>query len=192
VRIHSLIIAALLCVFQLRAVSAGDLVTRSEPVIRGTIRSVPSDGDKCLTAPETKLPQGARLEMRPCRNGANQIFEWNALSFDIKMFDLCVDVLRGGESNTQPGDPVGLWYCQGTLRQRWFPIHNNLYVRAVSIVGGDNPNGDLCLQIRDGSNADGAEIEVSICNDEETQQFRIQPWPVLSNKVSPRPLGQVQ
>jgi hypothetical protein len=160
--------------------------------MRGTIRSVLSDGDKCLTAPETETAQGARLEMRPCRNRANQIFEWNVLSFEIKIFNLCVYALRGGEGNAQAGDPVGLWYCQGTLSQRWLPIHNNLYVRAVSIVGGDNPNGDLCLQIRDRSNADGAELVVSICNDEETQQFRIQPWPVLSNKFSSRPLGHVQ
>ena len=78
-RIHALIFATLFYSIQLSPASAGELVTTSEPVMRGSIRSNLSFGHECLSVPVTELRQGARLEMRPCQNSADQIFEWNVL-----------------------------------------------------------------------------------------------------------------
>jgi hypothetical protein len=191
-RIHSFIIAALFCSIQLCPASAAEPVVPAEPVVRGSIRSSLSFGYKCLSVPETEIRPGARLEMRPCKNSADQIFEWNVFSFEIKIYKLCVDALRSGEGNSQPGDPVGLWYCQRTQHQKWFPIRNSPYALAFSIVGGGNPNGDLCLDILNGSNADGTQLVISNCHGDDNQQFRIQSWPALDSKVSSGPFGQLQ
>jgi hypothetical protein len=183
-RINFFIAAALLGFIQLWPASAGDLVVPSEPVVRGSIRSSLSYGDKCLSAPNTDIRPGARLEMRPCRNSADQIFDWNVLSFEIKIHALCVDALRFGEGNSQPGDPVGLWYCQGTQHQKWFPSRNSPQAQALSLVGGGTPESGLCLEILDGSNADGTQLTISACDDSDRQRFRIRSWPLLDSKVS--------
>src|SRR5665647_2107576 len=78
-RIHLLIAAALSCFIQLYPASAGDIVVPSEPVVRGSIGSSLSYGDKCVTVPLTDILPGARLEMSPCRKTADQIFDWNVL-----------------------------------------------------------------------------------------------------------------
>lgn len=190
-RTHSLIVVALLSVFQQPAVSAGDLVTRSEPFMRGSIRSILADGDKCLTVPNKEYPQGARLELQPCRNSEDQIFDWNGISFEIKIFKLCVDALRGGDGNAQPGDPVGLWYCQALQRQKWYPIRKNSNAPSFRIVG-ENPISHLCLTIRNDSEVDAMNVIVQDCRDSDTQQFRFQSWPVVSNSAPSRPLVRGQ
>jgi hypothetical protein len=190
-RHHSFIIAALFGFIQLCPAPAGDLIVPSEPAVRGSIRSSLSYGDKCLSVPNTEIRPGARLEMRACINSADQIFDWNVLSFEIKIYNLCVDALRSGEGSSQPGDPVGLWYCQGTQHQKWFPNRSNPPAQALRIVGGGSPTGNLCLEILDGSNADGTQLAISTCDDSDRQQFRIRPWPPLDNKVSSGPFGQL-
>jgi hypothetical protein len=189
-RIHSFIIAALFCSIQLYPTSAGELVVPSEPVVRGSIRSSLSYGQQCLSAPATEILPGARLEMRPCRNSVGQIFDWNVFSFEIKIHNLCVDALRSGADNSQPGDPVGLWYCQGTRHQKWFPSRNSPQAPELSLVGGGDPTSNLCLDILNGSNADGAQLVIANCNGGDNQQFRIQSWPPLDSKVSSRPFSQ--
>lgn len=191
-RIHSFVAAVLSCTIQLCAASARELIVPSEPVVRGTIRSSLSYGHKCLTVPEIEFPPGARLEMRPCKNTADQIFEWNVLSFEIKIHKLCVDALRSGQGSSQPGDPVGLWYCQGTQRQRWFPFRDSPQAPAISFVGGSNKNGNLCMNILDGSNADGAKLVISNCDGEDYQRFHIQSWPPLVSNVSSGSFHQLQ
>ncbi len=185
-RIHSFIIAALFCSIQLCPVSA------AEPVVKGSIRSSLSYGYKCLSVPETEIRPGALLEMRPCRNSADQIFEWNVLSFEIKIYELCVDAFRSGGGNSQVSDPVGLWYCQGTQHQRWFSFRDSPHAPAFSIIGGSNQNGNLCLNILNGSNADGTQLVISDCDGDDNQQFRIQSWPALDSKVSFGPFGQLK
>jgi hypothetical protein len=191
-RIHCVIIAALYCSIQLYPASAGELIIPSEPVVKGSIRSSLSYGDKCLSVPVTEILPGALLEMRPCRNSVDQIFEWNVLSFEIKIHKLCVDALRSGEGHSQAGDPIGLWYCLGTQHQRWFSFRDSPHALAFSVVGGDNQNGNLCLNILNGSNADGTQLVIANCDGGNNQQFRIQSWPSLNSKVSLGPLGQLQ
>jgi hypothetical protein len=192
-RIHFFIIAALYyCSIQLWPASAGELIVPSEPVVRGSIRSSLSYGHMCLSVPKTEIRPGAHLEMRPCQNSANQIFEWNVLSFEIKIHKPCVDALRSGEGSSQPGDPIGLWYCQGTQHQRWFSFRDSPHAPAFSVVGGGNQNGNLCLDILNSSNADGTQLVISNCDGGDNQQFRIQPWPALDSKVSAVPFGRVQ
>jgi hypothetical protein len=191
-RSHSFIIATMFCSIQLCPFAASQLLGPSEPVVRGSIRSDLSSGYKCLSVPATETLPGAHLEMRPCRNGADQIFEWNVISFEIKIHKLCVDALRAGESVSQRGDPVGLWYCQGTQHQKWYPIHSSPDAPEFIIIGGGNSNGDLCLDIPNSNNTDGTQLVISTCDGDDSQRFRIQSWPALDSKVSFGPPGQSQ
>lgn len=187
-RVH-LLIAALSGFIQLHPASAGDIVAPSDPVVRGSIGSSVSYGDKCVTVPLTDILPGARLEMRPCRKTADQIFDWNVLSFEIRIHKLCVDALRAGEGQSQPGDPVGLWYCDGSPHQKWFPSRSSPLAQATSFVAGGTPSSNLCLEILDGSNADGTQLTISTCDDSDRQRFRLRPWPLLSSKVSSGAFG---
>jgi hypothetical protein len=191
-RIRSLVIGALFCSIQLIPAQAEELIAPSEPVVRGSIRSSISYGDKCLTVPTIEIRPGARLEMRPCLNNADQIFDWNVLSFEIKIQKLCVDALRADDGGSQAGDPVGLWYCQGTQHQKWFPSRRSPRAPALSIVGGGAPDGTLCLDILNGNNADGTQLVMSNCDDGDSQRFRLRSWPPVDSKVSSGPIRQIQ
>jgi len=190
-RIQTLIIAGLLCAAPLGPASAGEPLVPSEPVVRGVIRSDYAYGSQCLSVPVTEFRSGVALEMRPCRNSVAQIFDWNVTSFEIKIHNLCVDVLRAEPGSSQPGDPIGLWYCQGTPRQQWFPLRSNPYLPTFSIVGG-GPASNLCLESLNASTIDGTPLLIAQCNDGDNQQFRIQPWPPLEDKVSSGPLGRLR
>ena len=188
-RSHAFIIAALLCAGY--PASAGEPLVPSEPVVRGAIRGDFAYGSQCLTVPLTEYVPGVTLEMRPCRNSVDQIFEWNVNSFEIKIHNLCVDALRAAAGSSQPGDPVGLWHCQGTPRQQWFPLRSNPYLPTFSIVGG-GPASNLCLQSLHASTVAGTPLLIATCDGGDNQQFRMQPWPPLDEKVSSGPLGQSQ
>jgi hypothetical protein len=181
-RIHSLIIAALYGAIQLWPASAGELIAPSEPVVRGSIRSALAHG-QCLSVSIAEWRPGAHLEVRPCQNSADQIFDLNVLSFEIKIHELCVDALRSGDGDSQAGDPVGLWYCQGTPRQKWFPIRNNPHTPAFSIFGGGTPTGHLCLDIPNGSKSGGTQLTLAACTGDDNQLFRIHSWPALVSKA---------
>jgi len=190
-RMHALIIAALLCGGLSCPASAGEPVVPSEPVVRGLIRSDFAYGSQCLSVPVTEHRPGAYLEMRPCRNSVDQIFEWNVISFEIKIHKLCVDALRAGPGSAQPGDSVGLWYCQGAPRQQWFPLRSNPYLPTFSLVGG-SPASNLCLESMNGGTVAGTPLLIAQGDGGDKQQFRIQPWPPLGDKVSAVPLGQLR
>ena len=187
-RRHGFIVAALFGFIQLCPALAGGPVVPSEPVVRGSIRGSLPSGDRCLSVPTIDIRPGARLEMRSCRNSADQIFDWNVLSFEIKIHNLCVDALRSGGGNSQAGDPVGLWYCQGTPHQTWFPHRNGPPTRGLSLVVGGMPASNLCLEILDGNNADGTRLAISPCDDSDRQRFYIRSWPSLDGKLSSGPL----
>ncbi len=159
-----------------------------EPVVSGTIRTILFLGNNCLTVPvnETYLRPGTRLEMRECRNSAEQVFDWNVVTFEIKFQGLCVDALRVGLGPTQGGDPIGLWYCNDSRHQKWFPSHKNeSWLDAINIVGGGSPSSTLCMSIAgDGRNADGAALSIENCTGSDTQWFRLLPWPPLGGPVS--------
>lgn len=191
-RVHSLLVAALYGAIQLAPASAGELIVPSEPVVRGSIRSALSYGYQCLSVPVAEWRPGAHLEMRPCRNSADQIFDWNVLSFEIKIHGLCVDALRSGDGDSQSGDPIGLWYCQGTPHQKWFPIGNAPQAPAFSIVGGGGPSSNLCLDIRNASNADGTRLTIATCTSDDNQRFRIHSWPALVSQASAGVVDQLQ
>ena len=180
--IRRYIIAVLLGSLALGWASAG------EPVVRGTIRTILILGNNCLTAPaatETYLRPGTRLEMRPCRNAPEQIFDWNVVTFEIKFGGLCVDAFRVSLGPTQAGDPIGLWYCNRTPRQKWFPSHKNeSWLDAVNIVGGGSPSSELCLSIAGDKSLDGAQLSIQNCSDSDSQWFRLYPWPPLNGPVS--------
>ena len=189
-RRHAFIIAALLCAGY--PASAGEPLVPSAPVVRGVIRSDFAYGSQCLSVPATEFRPGVTLEMRPCRNGVDQIFEWNVISFEVKIHNLCVDALRAGPGSSQPGDPIGLWYCQGTPRQQWYPIRANPYLPTFSIVGGAGPASTLCLESLKDSPIAGTQLAMATCNDGDNQQFRMQPWPPLPDKVSSGSSGQLR
>jgi hypothetical protein len=191
-RRHAFIIATLLCAAPLGPASAGEPLVPSEPVVRGVIRSDFAYGSQCLSVPVTEFRPGVALEMRPCRNSVDQIFEWNVISFEIKIHSLCVDALRAEPGSSQPGDPIGLWYCQGTLRQQWFPLRSNPYLPTFSIVGGGGPASNLCFESLNASTIDGTPLLIAQCNGGDNQQFRIQPWPPLEDKVSSGLLGRLR
>ena len=113
------------------------LAAAGEPVVKGSFHTILILGQNCLTAPddETYLLPGARLQMRACQKSSQQIFDWNVVTFEIKFRGLCVDAFRAGEGKTKAGDPVGLWYCNKTPHQKWYPNHSNeSWLEAFNIV----------------------------------------------------------
>jgi hypothetical protein len=178
--IRPFVIALLLCLFQACFATAG------EPVVRGSLHSIFMLGDNCLTVPPAaaRLQPGMRLEMRSCENNPEQIFEWNVETFEIKFHDLCLDAFRLGKGQSQPGDAVGLWYCQKTNHQKWFlRDKDKAWHGAFNIVGGGSPINDLCLNIADDKSADRARLTIETCNGGDNQWFRLYPWPPL--KIRP-------
>jgi Ricin-type beta-trefoil lectin domain len=156
------------------------------PVVRGSLRSILILGDKCLTVPQEvpRLRPGTRLALRGCQDNSDQIFEWNVDTFEIKFHELCLDAFRVGKGQSQPGDPVGLWYCQKTKHQKWFPHQKNQkWTNAFNILGGGSPSSDLCLSITDGKNTAGAPLTIEKCNGSHNQWFRLSSWP--SHKARP-------
>lgn len=170
-------IAALMCLLAPLAAAAG------EPVVKGSFHTIVMLGDSCITAPQTTdsyLRPGKRLELRPCRNSAEQHFDWNVVTFEIKFQGLCVDALRVGDGPSQPGDPIGLWYCQDTGHQKWFPDNKNRnWLNAFNIVGGGSPSSTLCLTADNGKGEDGAPITIQNCSNDDNQWFRLREWPPL-------------
>jgi hypothetical protein len=170
-------IAALLCLIPSCFAKA------DEPVVRGSFRTILILGQNCLTVPqpEPRLRPGTRLEMRACQDNPDQIFEWNVDTFEIKFHDLCLDAFRVGEGRSQPGDPIGLWYCQKTKHQKWFPNgKSETWLNAFNIVGGGSPSSDLCLTIADKKSGDGARLMIQTCNGGDNQWFRLYSWPPLN------------
>jgi hypothetical protein len=177
--IRQIVIAVLLCLLP------SCFATAEEPVVRGSFHTILILGHNCLTVPqaEPRLRPGTRLEMRSCEDNADQIFEWNVDTFEIKFHDLCVDAFRVGEGRSQPGDPIGLWYCQKTKHQKWFPRQKNeSWLDAFNIVGGGSPSSDLCLNIAGNKDVDGAQLTIQNCNGGDNQWFRLYPWPPLNSE----------
>jgi hypothetical protein len=178
--VRQFIIAALLCAFPSFFAIAG------EPVVTGSFHTILILGQNCLTVPksETHLRPGSRLEMRDCQNSPEQIFEWNVVTFEIKFQGLCVDAFRVGGDQSQPGDPVGLWYCQQTPHQKWYPNHKNeSWLDAFNIVGGGSPSSELCLSIAAGKSMDGVQLTMQNCDGGDHQWLRLYSWPPLNGQL---------
>jgi len=169
-------VAALICLLAPLSAFAG------EPVVRGSLHTILMLGDSCITAPKTAEPYllpGQRLALRPCRDSAEQRFEWNVVTFEIKFQGYCVDALRVGTGPSQPGDPIGLWHCQNNGHQQWYPDNKNRnWLDAFNIVGG-SPSGALCLTADNGKGSDGAPIAMRPCSNDDNQWFRLREWPPL-------------
>jgi hypothetical protein len=184
--VRSFALATLMCLLAPLPAAAG------EPVVKGTFHTILMLGDSCITAPQTTeryLLPGQRLALRPCRNSAEQQFEWNVITFEIKFQGLCVDALRVGNGPSQPGDPIGLWHCQNNGHQQWYPDNKNRnWLDAFNIVGG-SPSSTLCLTADNGKGEDtgkgedGAPIAMRTCSNDDNQWFRLREWPPL--KASP-------
>ncbi|MDI1343564.1 MAG: RICIN domain-containing protein [Pseudolabrys sp.] len=184
--VRPIVLAVLICLLAPLPAAAG------EPVVKGTFHTILMLGDSCITAPQTAEPYlrpGKRLELRPCRNSAEQQFEWNVITFEIKFQGLCVDALRVGTGPSQPGDPIGLWHCQNNGHQQWYPDNKNRnWLDAFNIVGG-SPSSTLCLTADNGNGEDtgkgedGAPIAMRTCSNDDNQWFRLREWPPL--KASP-------
>ena len=177
--IRRFIIGALLATLSASVAAAG------EPVVKGSFHTILILGQNCLTAPddETYLLPGARLQMSACQKSPRQIFDWNVATFEIKFRGLCVDAFRAAEGKTKAGDPVGLWYCNKTPHQKWYPNHSNeSWLEAFNIVGGGSPSSELCLSIADEKGADGAPLTIQTCDGADRQWFRMYPWPPLQGQ----------
>ena len=181
--IRPFIIAVLLGGISLCSATAG------EPVVSGSFHTVLMLGRQCITVPKTDvdLRPGARLEMRRCQNSADQIFDWNVITFEITFNGLCVDAFRVGAGPSQSGDPVGLWYCQKNDHQKWFLDHKGASrVEAFNIVAGGSPSSELCLDIADDASVDGAQLTIQNCHGGDHQWFRLTPSPPLTGRLLSR------
>jgi len=175
-----LVLAALLSLAPLCWAGAGD------PVVKGTLRTTFLLGGNCLTvaAVESERRPGARLEMQPCRDAPEQLFEWNVISFEIRNGGLCVDAFHVSPGGARAGDAVGLWYCNETHRQKWYPARKNeRWFDAFNIVSG-SPDGALCVSIADPDRVVGAPLNVAACNGGDQQWFRFQTRPPLEGPAS--------
>jgi hypothetical protein len=169
----------------LLAALSASVAAAGEPVVKGSFHTILILGQNCLTVPDTEtyLLPGARLQFRACEKRPQQVFDWNVVTFEIKYRGLCMDAFRPGDGKTKAGDAVGLWYCNQTPHQKWYPNHSNeSWLEAFNIVGGGSPSSELCLSIAGEKSIDGAPLTVEKCDGGDRQWFRMYPWPPLQGE----------
>lgn len=153
---------------------ADERVHVSDPIARVYIHNDLLDGDKCLTPPNMRKIPGRDLEMRSCVGAVNQLFEWDAIGFKIKLGTFCVDVLRD-KGPPQPGDQIVLWYCRNTLNQGWLPIQSVRDSLKTIIINRKGSAGDLCLTVLGPFERKRyGKVALAKCDERDGQLFRIE------------------
>ena len=96
--------------------------------------------------------------------------QWDFAGLIIKMrsnHNLCIDLI---DSNTDNGNNIQLWGCNGSNAQKW--LYDGISQSIRSVV-----NPDKCMQIE--KNTDGvygkrSNVNIYDCNGSAVQQFLIQ------------------
>jgi hypothetical protein len=119
---------------------------------------------KCLELPGSTAAPGTRLQISDCTGQAGQAWTRTAsgeLTVTLGGTLRCADAYGQG---VKPGTPVVSWPCNGQDNQRW-KINPNGTVTGVQ--------SGLCLDVTDGSTADGALVELWTCNGRKNQQWTL-------------------
>ncbi|SEH01133.1 Ricin-type beta-trefoil lectin domain-containing protein [Nonomuraea solani] len=133
---------------------------------------------RCLDADAGAVTNGTRIQQWTCGGALAQ--EWRptrratgVFSFVNPKSGKCLDVPNGNIS-VDPGDKAHLWTCNGTGAQDWLPVAAG---RSVYVIKPRN-NQALCLDVADGSTADGAEARVNPCTNAGSQLWHLDARPV--------------
>ncbi|AQZ61926.1 hypothetical protein BKM31_10980 [[Actinomadura] parvosata subsp. kistnae] len=136
-------------------------------------RAVNLGSRRCLDVSEGAVANGTRIQQWACSGALAQ--RWRAerraagvFSFVNPKSGKCLDVPNGNIS-VDPGDKVHLWTCNGTGAQDWLPVAVG---RSAYLVKPRN-NQALCLDVADGSTADGAEARVTPCTNAASQIWHL-------------------
>jgi hypothetical protein len=124
-----------------------------------TLQISPQGGGHCIEVPDREFVQDKRLQMADCNNSPAQIFTYDQAKMRLTIGGLCIDA-NGG----RPGDLVKLWPCDGGAHQAWKAEQKGNFTKLVG-------TGNLCLDIRYGSTANGAPLQSWNCGDAEPNQL---------------------
>ena len=104
------------------------------------------------------------------KDDINMAEQWDFAGLIIKMrsnHNLCIDLI---DSNTDNGNNIQLWGCNGSNAQKW--LYDGMTKSIRSVV-----NPDKCMQIMpntDGVYGKRSNVEIHDCNGSGPQQFLIQ------------------
>ncbi|MFI7706170.1 RICIN domain-containing protein [Nonomuraea sp. NPDC049480] len=136
-------------------------------------RAVNLASRRCLDVNAGAAENGTRIQQWACNGALAQ--QWRparratgVFSFVNPKSGKCLDVPNGNIS-VDPGDKAHLWTCNGTGAQDWLPVAVG---RSVYVLKPRN-NQALCLDVADGSTADGAEARVNPCTNAGTQLWHL-------------------
>ncbi|MGR6918389.1 RICIN domain-containing protein [[Actinomadura] parvosata] len=136
-------------------------------------RAVNLGSHRCLDVSEGAVANGTRIQQWACSGAPAQ--RWRAerraagvFSFVNPKSGKCLDVPNGNIS-VDPGDKVHLWTCNGTGAQDWLPVA----VGRSAYLVKPRDNQALCLDVADGSAADGAEARVTPCTNAASQFWHL-------------------
>ena len=188
IRLRALLVVA--CASALVAGASGQAVAaRTEPVGTNAFPAQWLDSGqrisnfysgKCLQ-PETNTSQ-ARVVQRTCTNGTNSLQRWKVLDAGDGHAmlrnggGLCLDLFANSQAEVVPGTPVQVFSCSnGYPTEHWSRSAGS---RTDHFQVRTHING-YCLDVHHRSTADGAPLQVFLCDYYETaQQFRFvdAPW----------------
>jgi hypothetical protein len=127
--------------------------------VRTTLQISPQGGGHCIEVSGRQFVQDSGLQMADCNNSPAQMFVYDQARARLAIGSLCVDA-NGGK----PGDLVKLSPCDGGTNQTWKAEQKGDFTKLVRA-------GDLCLDIRYGSTANGAPVQSWNCGDAEPNQL---------------------
>jgi hypothetical protein len=136
--------------------------------------------DQCADLP-VKVVNGTQVVQEPCRGQATQVWRADQVptSFNFRIVNqtngLCMDLLPAGNVGDQI--PVVLAQCSAKLSsQEWEQVFAGGAPGRFRFV---NQLFGQCLEVKDGSLAQGAPLQVSKCDDAAAHQvwFKVQVRP---------------
>ncbi|WP_327588263.1 RICIN domain-containing protein [Nonomuraea sp. NBC_00507] len=138
-------------------------------------RAVNLASRRCLDVDAGATENGTRIQQWTCNGALAQ--QWRPVRRAAGVFSFvnpksgkCLDVPNGNIS-VDPGDKAHLWTCNGTGAQQWLPVAVG---RSAYVLKPRN-NQALCLDVANGSTADGAEARVTPCSNAGTQIWYLDP-----------------
>jgi hypothetical protein len=115
--------------------------------------------NKCMTVQDQVIRNGTKLVSSDCTGDANQVFDYDSQTKEIKYGNKCLDL---DQLQTANGTHVQLWQCNGGGNQKW-NFGNKFVTTQV--------NTNKCLDIAGGSTANGTPIQIWDCWGGLNQQF---------------------
>ena len=113
---------------------------------------------KCVDDSGSGTSNGNPVILYHCTGAANQ--SWTIPGDGtIQVFGKCLEVK--GARSTANGAPVELWACNGGANQQWTASNGNLV----------NPQSGKCLDVSGSNSADGTQLDIYTCGNQQPNQL---------------------